>query len=741
MKNKRETLFKILASLAVFLLTARVGMDGLAPVPLAILAGLTFSGWNVFYLAPTYLIASVATRPTAEGLLIGLVPGVIFIAACVISRASGRRISATGTAICTAVSAGMRFLVEPAPILSAVAYVALSVGLSYAFLVALYALLVRGVGYRLSWDEKVSLAVFVGALTFGVNSLEVAGITPYAAVCAFAVFYTAYAFQGEGVIFALAMGIGGGSAEAVCACVAWFVAVHVFSKHSRGMAGLAMIVIEVLVGALVAEVNAVRVVGVALGALAFCLLPRRRLVKMVSFFGRLGESHAYRSLVNRNRADVRDKIRGVARALYLAEGLGVEPEPDDLDEVKESLCAELEARFCDGCPGKKGCHKLLGGSARSVLVGVVDSALQSGRATVLDLPPYLTGSCGRVERLIDTVNALIGSYKSRLAVKRNSGATKRLVASVMNGIGKMMDEIAETLGVSLGFEPNGERRIADELNYVGVASDSVSVYGEGRETRVCAVVREADEAKHALVNAVQKQVGLPMKVIERKDGGEGRTEVWLAPAPEYEVVVGRASVALKDGECGDTLTGVRLSDGRCLIALSDGMGAGRAADEQSTGLIAIVESFLRAGFSSDTVLPVVNKMMMLGGAESFQTLDLAIVDTGSGNADLIKMGACESLLVRGDEVRVIAGSALPVGILDEIKPHVDRVLIKEGDLLIMYSDGLTDTLGAEVVYSLAREASHVNPQALCDGLIARAKKVGLKDDVSVTAFRVFKARA
>lgn len=741
MKRQSKTyFFHTFASLCAFLLLGMGKVHGTAPFALGLFAGLTYAGWNVFALAPAYLVASLILEPSEIGALLGVVPSVIFISACVIKRAVHTRISVVEITLCSAVSATMRFLVEPAHLTTALVYVALSVASSYAFIIALYATVVRGVGYRLSGDEKVCLAVLTGALTFGVFSCKVGDITPYWAVCAFGVLFAVYAFDTEGVMFALAMGVGGTSLESVCAMTCAFVSACIFKKHSRLLATAGVVVADLTVACLSGTASAMRIASVVLGALLFFVVPKKKMARLIGFFGTFGEGYAMRSLVNRNRTDVREKIKGVSRAFYLAEGLTGREENENAEEIREALCADLEAQFCDGCPSKKGCHKLLGGDARGVLNGVVDSALASGRATLLDLPPYLTGSCARVDKLIDLVNVLTQKYQGSLKLKRGATATKRLVASVMTGLGKMMDEIADTLGVSLDFDASREARLADELNHVGVPSESVAIYGEGRRVRVCVVTDGEHSTKHAIVRASEKCLNLPMTVLERKDVSEERCEVWLMPAPEYEVVMGRASVAFTENACGDTMSGARLADGRCLIALSDGMGAGKVADEESAGLVAIVENFMNAGFSSESVLPVVNKLMLMRGTERFQTLDLAVIDTATGNADVIKMGACPSFLVRDGEVRVIAGSALPVGILDDVRAHTDRIRLVEGDVLVMFSDGLVDTLGELEVANICSERAGKNPQSLCDALVERAKLVGLKDDVSVLAVRLFKAR-
>ena len=87
-------------------------------------------------------------------------------------------------------------------------------------------------------------------------------------------------------------------------------------------------------------------------------------------------------------------------------------------------------------------------------------------------------------------------------------------------------------------------------------------------------------------------------------------------------------------------------------------------------------------------------------------------------------------------VRTIRGGALPVGVLDEITPVYEKLPLKDGDMLVMVSDGVLDALtlhGAE--YALERIEA-LNPQKLANALIAAAKKCGVSDDASVLAVRI-----
>lgn len=710
-----------------------------APFLLGVYAGLSYVGWNIFLLSPLYVLASFLAVPTLDGVLVSLAPCVVFIASYLLKTALKRKMTIFKNTVCALVATLLELGVVSRPIPDFLLTLVLSVAFSYASVVALYAVVVRGVGYRLSEDEKVCLAIVFGALTYGVFSLKVGEFTPYYLLLGIASLYAGYAFSGEGVIFALALGIGGVSSMNVVLAVCAHVSVTVFKRQSRYVALGGVIVTYLLVSALLNEFSVINLIALALGAGIFVAVPKKRMARALALFGTMGEEYASRLLVNRNRADVSLRLKRVADAFFTAEGIagGDAPEIGE-EEAERVLSSELEKRYCEGCPGKRGCHKLLGGGAEDVLKEVVRSALSSGRATVLDLPPYLTGSCARVDRLIDTVNDLVEKYRDKLAVRRHEGAVKSVISSCMTGVGKMMDEIRESLGKPLGFDLRAETRLADNLSYVNVACSESAIYGEGAGTRVCLVVREGDEEKPSLERATSETLGLKMAVSERRTLGTGKSEVWLAPAPRYDVLFGRGTAGREKDGNGDTFSIIRLRDGRVMMAVSDGMGSGRRAESGSSGVIALVESFLEAGFSCEAIVPVVNKLMTLRGTESFQTLDMFIIDTASGNADVIKLGASESFIKRGERVEVIRGSALPIGILDEVKPYSAVINLREDDVVVMCSDGLTDALGEDVVGELVGSLPSVNPQLLADELLERAKKLNFCDDVTVVVARMFR---
>ena len=68
-----------------------------------------------------------------------------------------------------------------------------------------------------------------------------------------------------------------------------------------------------------------------------------------------------------------------------------------------------------------------------------------------------------------------------------------------------------------------------------------------------------------------------------------------------------------------------------------------------------------------------------------------------------------------------------LGCMDKIEPDITVKGFLEGDILLMCSDGLTNMLQEEEIYSIVKE----NGNEACDKLIQRANELGGYDNISV----------
>src|SRR5690606_12896233 len=100
------------------------------------------------------------------------------------------------------------------------------------------------------------------------------------------------------------------------------------------------------------------------------------------------------------------------------------------------------------------------------------------------------------------------------------------------------------------------------------------------------------------------------------------------------------------------------------VALSDGMGIGRKANNESSIAINLLEKFLEAKFDKELALKTINSILMLkSNDEVFTTFDISLIDLYSGKLQIIKTGAPATFIRKKDRVEIINCQSLPVGIL------------------------------------------------------------------------------
>jgi protein phosphatase len=99
---------------------------------------------------------------------------------------------------------------------------------------------------------------------------------------------------------------------------------------------------------------------------------------------------------------------------------------------------------------------------------------------------------------------------------------------------------------------------------------------------------------------------------------------------------------------------------------------------------------------------------------------------------LIRNGLLDRDLANEHPDRNIITRAL--GIVPEIAVDTFELTYKEGDLLIMCSDGLNSMVSDEMIYKIA--SKYESPEEICDNLINEAKRNGGNDNITIIVVRL-----
>ena len=146
---------------------------------------------------------------------------------------------------------------------------------------------------------------------------------------------------------------------------------------------------------------------------------------------------------------------------------------------------------------------------------------------------------------------------------------------------------------------------------------------------------------------------------------------------------------------GDYYDFLPLEDGRWALAVGDASGHGISAGL----LMAIANASLKTAIDLDpspqAVLELLNRVLYrTGGRRAFMTLFYAVLDPESGEMEFACGGHPFPLLRKASgEVVELGQGALPLGLRSRARYESEKLSLDPGDFLVLYSDGLPETLG------------------------------------------------
>ncbi len=412
-------------------------------------------------------------------------------------------------------------------------------------------------------------------------------------------------------------------------------------------------------------------------------------------------------------------------------------EEGDGSGAKRRLLTELKERLCKNCERRAKCAKT---DVYDGFSNLVETGTVKGKVNLIDLPPAVTRNCSFPADLIRSLNLLLAEYRRFMTEAENARAGRLMLADQAKGVSCVLKDCATDLCRRKRGGEEFERQITAALASAGIACPEAYADGEENE-EICTVIvgrANADVISETLFKVTGERFTLKDKLDY---DGDKRCYIFCRP-PAYDAVFGVAA-AKREGEkaSGDTHSVIRIDEHRFLMALSDGMGSGEYANKVSRTAISLIEAFYRAGMPEGTVLETINKLIAFSGDERFACIDICAVNLNTGEADFVKIGSPAALILREAEIKLLESESLPLGILEALRPTVARETLKDGDILVFMSDGITSAFGSNPeLIEFVQPLKPLNPQNLADRLLQEAiKRSGghAGDDMTVLCTRIF----
>ncbi len=145
------------------------------------------------------------------------------------------------------------------------------------------------------------------------------------------------------------------------------------------------------------------------------------------------------------------------------------------------------------------------------------------------------------------------------------------------------------------------------------------------------------------------------------------------------------------GISGDYYDILQLSDGRLAFAVADVSGKGLPAAILMSNLHAGLHILVEAGHSPAELCAQLNRhLCQFTEAYRFATLFYAEWASGERRLTYVNAGHTEPLLVGANGSRRLATGSLPIGLFPNSEFHVATTVLAPGDLVVLYSDGITE---------------------------------------------------
>ncbi len=396
---------------------------------------------------------------------------------------------------------------------------------------------------------------------------------------------------------------------------------------------------------------------------------------------------------------------------------------------------------CVSCRFKNRCWNAEYVDTLSALNDATKAMIEHGSLAVEDLPDYFREKCAGLPAFVAAVNGELRGMSYRRQLRARLAENRSVAWGQFADVSQLLERFAAELGSVSGADPLSERRLLRYLRSLEIDADA-AVYRDGggrlriviESGRLTPLLREED-----YLEKLSEIAGVRLCQPLVPEGDVSRLE--LLEAEPLAVSVGIAAMK-KQGErvSGDRGTYFKTDAGVLCVILSDGMGCGDEAAEDSRRVIGILEKFLRAGMEPAVAMKLLNSVLLLRDAESwgFATVDLMCVDLFTGQTSFYKYGAAPSYVLSGRNIRRVKGETLAAGLSagEGTAPDVVRMRLKPGCTAVIATDGVIADSEDEWLKNLLLQGFD-DMKSLARAVLKQAQELyGALDDMTVVTVRV-----
>lgn len=352
-------------------------------------------------------------------------------------------------------------------------------------------------------------------------------------------------------------------------------------------------------------------------------------------------------------------------------------------------------KVCCDCNMRKVCWEQEQDVTKQYLLSAI-SRISSGSYSKEEMKRSFSDVCINVSQISDELENAYEIKRMNKISNDKINEYRSFISKQLYEIGKMSDGLIEDIKHGMDFNKDKEKKLMTALKEVDIRVLDVIIMNESRNEDYITIYVKGVFKREILEKTVSKILETQYIIRKVSKKSKGVYEVLCITKPLIE-----ANVCVKqytaDGKvCGDSYKIISETPwGQC-VAISDGMGVGNEARQQSATVLKIVEMYVKSGVNVQNSMDLINLMLDNGTDEiKTATLDICMINSYEKKAIFSKSGAMDSIIVHKDyNMEIARAGMLPIGTnITYLGSQVRKseFSIDKGDVIIMYTDGISDS--------------------------------------------------
>jgi stage II sporulation protein E len=482
-------------------------------------------------------------------------------------------------------------------------------------------------------------------------------------------------------------------------------------------------------------------------AVVFMLLPGG-LIYRVDAAGGTGRQEVLTSQNLRKIAKLRMKIFSesflkLSKALDIITEKQTKLKQEELNQIFEDISEKL----CKNCYNCTSCWEASFQKTYQAASMMFELAEKKGVIKKEDIPEHFLDSCICVDDFIAETNRGFEIAKLNRIWHNRISESREIIAEQLKEVSTVIQDITGEIYEAARLSRALEEKVIRALRQEHIAVKDITILErEDKRKEIymnaacrggrCITAKEAAALISAALGVRVKASEASKSVISKENGN-----FIFIEDTKFKVLTGVAR-AMKESVSGDNFSILRMETGEFMVALSDGMGTGAAAGEESETVMSLLEQMIEAGFKAETAIRLINSSLVLNSEkQTFSTIDMSIINLFSGICEFIKIGAAPAFIKREGWVETITSTTLPIGMFGSVDYDTVSKKLYEGDIIVMMTDGVLDSIDAEnkeaFIEQLLLETKSCNPQEIANRILecalSQSNYVPIDDMTVITA--------